>query len=106
MWTVYEMASFGRGLGIPYPFSGASWKRFWRILWRRQPDARGMRILSCPLVYFRWLSAVPASNSFTTTDERVIDHGANEKLRFLAFDYDTVLKSIAGTDDGSHDGFW
>ena len=30
----------------------------------------------------------------------MIDHGAKDKLCFLAFDYDTVLKSIAGTDDG------
>ena len=28
MWTVYEMASFGRGLASPYPFSGASRTRF------------------------------------------------------------------------------
>ena len=28
MWTVYEMASFGRGLGITLPFSGASRTRF------------------------------------------------------------------------------
>ena len=33
--------------------------------------------------------------SFSTTEEREIDHGVKEKLCFLAFDYDTMLKSIA-----------
>ena len=37
VWTVQEMASFGRGLGIPLPFLWFQQDAgYWRTLWRRQ----------------------------------------------------------------------
>ena len=63
-----------------------------------------------PSLGFGWLCLYRVSSergdSFTTTEGREIDRDVKEKLCCLAFDYDTVLKSIAGTDDGPRDGFW
>ena len=50
--------------------------------------------------------AYNSSISFTTTENKEIDHGAKDDIYFLVFVYDTVLKSIGGTDDGPRDGFW
>ena len=100
MWTV--MASLGRGFGIPLPFLGC------------QPEALSAHTVASPagrawsahivvsigLFSLVICCAYNSSNSFTTTEEKEIDHGAKDNLYFLAFDYDTVLKSIGGTDDG------
>ena len=72
------------GVGISQLFSGVSRKRFQRILWHRQRDARGMCILSCPLVFSLAICcAYNSSNSVTTTGEKEIDHGATDNLYFL-----------------------
>ena len=87
MWTVYEMASFGRGLGVPLPFLGC------------QPDALLAHTGASPagrawnahiVVSFDLFSLViccahNSSNSSTTTEEKEIDHGTKDNLYFLAF---------------------
>ena len=67
VWTVYEMASFRRELGIPPTLSRVpAGRAHWRILWRRQPDARGERILS----YFSGLFSLIIKSAVPTTHHR------------------------------------
>ena len=106
MWTLYEMASCGRGLGIPLP----TLSRVPALLAHTVASPAGRVWNAHIVVSFGLFSLViccayNSSNSFTTTEEKEIDHGAKDNLYFLAFDCDTVLKSIAGADDGPHDGF-
>ena len=107
MWTVYEMASFGWVLGIFLPTLGCQPEALRRIVATTTGRAwRAHFVVFFVLFSLILCCACNSSNSFTTTEEKEIDHGAKDNLYFLAFDDETVLKSNGGTYDGPRDGFW
>ena len=98
LWRVYEMASFGRELGISQAFLGcqpyALISAYWRIASRTRVESAHCHIL----------------RSFFDHRRERDRSWCQDKPYFLAFDYDTVLKSFAGRttlmmdygDDVSH----
>ena len=52
-------------------------------------------LAGCVLTVYLMKISSERGYSFTTTEEREIGRGVKEKLCFIAFDYDTELKSIA-----------
>ena len=84
-------------MASPTLSSGASRKRFAHTVASPAGRAWNAHIV----VSFGLFSLV-----ITTTEEKEIDHGARDNLFFFAFDYDAVLKSVGGMDDGPRDGYW